>query len=293
VKADMEDQLVPVSNKKRYPVVNLVIAALLLVGLLVVWLWVGRSDPLESSSSGPPVVSPAPQPATPVSPDIPLRPEPITEAESGPMDTDSQLVGSEPPPPLPTEQEVDELLHTQLTVIGADANIKKLVGNQRPLELSAVLLDGLSQGVILRKKLSVGPPKQAFSVVQDGDAIYMNEDNYERYDSFANSIASLDSSSVVDSFHMLRPFYEQVYEKLSLDPGDFDNAIIRTLDLILATPEIEGPIELQREKVMYTYLDPTLESLPELQKQLLRMGPDNIGRIKEQAQIIRKGLLAQ
>ena len=295
MKADPEDQLVPVSNKKRYPVVNLVVAALLLFGLLGVWFWMDRSEPPQVDTSEAPVAASAPQPEAPVAPDIPRRQEstPVVETAAGSKDADGQDADAEPPPPMPSEQEIDELFRTQLTVVGADGNIKKLMGKQQPLELSAVLLDGLSQGVILRKKLPVGPPKKAFSAVQDGDMIYMSKDNYERYDSIANSIASLDSASVIDSFHMLRPFYEQVYEKLSLDPGDFDNAIIRTLDLILATPEVAHPIELQREKVMYTYLDPSLESLPELQKQLLRMGPDNIERIKQQAQAIRDGLLAQ
>jgi hypothetical protein len=62
---------------------------------------------------------------------------------------------------------------------------------------------------------------------------------------------------------------------------------------VLATPEIEEPIALTRKSVMYKYADPQLEQLTPMQKQLLRMGPDNIRRIKEQARALRAGLLNQ
>jgi hypothetical protein len=65
------------------------------------------------------------------------------------------------------------------------------------------------------------------------------------------------------------------------------------LDVILATPEIDDPIPLQHKSVMYTYADPELEKLPSVQKQLLRMGPENTRRIKAQAQLVRNGLLNQ
>jgi hypothetical protein len=42
---------------------------------------------------------------------------------------------------------------------------------------------------------------------------------------------------------------------------------------------------------MYRYADPQLEELVPLQKQLLRMGPENIRRIKLQARALREGLL--
>ena len=44
---------------------------------------------------------------------------------------------------------------------------------------------------------------------------------------------------------------------------------------------------------MYRYADPQLEQLSAVQKQLLRMGPDNIRRIKAQARVIRSGLLTE
>ena len=102
---------------------------------------------------------------------------------------------------------------------------------------------------------------------------------------------SVDTALLVGTFHRFRPLFEQAYGELGHKPANFDNAVIATLDLILAAREIEGPIPLQRKSVMYTYADPGLEKLPPLQKQLLRMGPDNTRLIKQYAAELRAALL--
>jgi len=52
------------------------------------------------------------------------------------------------------------------------------------------------------------------------------------------------------------------------------------IDVALATPDLQGDVQLVQPKVYYQYADPRLEQLKPLQKQLLRMGPQNVARIK-------------
>ena len=74
-------------------------------------------------------------------------------------------------------------------------------------------------------------------------------------------------------------------------PEGLDNALIRSLDQVLATPQVDGPIAVNRVEAIYKYRDPALEGLAPLQKQLLRMGPGNTAAIKKQAAALREGLL--
>ena len=53
-----------------------------------------------------------------------------------------------------------------------------------------------------------------------------------------------------------------------------------SIDHLLATPDLAGPIQLARPSVMYVYADPALEALSSGQKTLLRMGPQNAAVIK-------------
>jgi len=296
MKADPEEQLTPHSSRSRFPIVELLLALAIIGGLAFYWFWEEGNKPAESLIAVPPIAVPAPE--LPLTPDIPQRPEPTPmvtpDVSVTPEENEAPVEQPEPVPVVPlAPEEGDKLLLQQLTAAGADSSLQKIVSSEHPLDVSAALIDGLGRGLILRKFVPTGPTNQDFSVVKEGGVIYMGPASYERYDNLASTVSALDGDNLVDTFHTLRPLYEGAYTKLGLDPGDFDNAIIRTLDLVLATPEIDEPIALKPKSVVYLFADPALESLPNLQKQLLRMGPDNIRRIKEQAQIIRNDLLAQ
>jgi hypothetical protein len=286
MRADTEDQLhLPEQDRGGFPIVKLLLAVAVLVALLLFWYW-STQEATEEAVAVPPI----PEMAKPVlspAPDIPKRPEPAPQPVPEPVVENVQPA----PAVLPSAQESDQLLLEQLSGAGTDARLNGLVGTERPVEVSAALLDGVSRGIVLRKILPASAPSEPFGVTEQGDVTYMSTESYQRYDDYADSISALDSALLVDSFHLLRPIYERAYEQMGMDPGDFDNAIIRTLDLILATPEIEDPIPLETKSVMYIYADPKLEQMSSLQKQLLRMGPDNIRRVKAQARAVRAGLL--
>jgi hypothetical protein len=298
MRADPEEYMGQELRRDRIPIIELVLALAVIGALAAYWFWSDEKKPPAPTVEVPPVVAPVAQSGLPQTPDIPQRSEPaaapVPEVAGVVADTGAAVQPSEPAPTVRlTMQQGDALLLSQLSAAGAKANLKKLVSIPQAVEVTAALIDGLGRGNIQRKLLSASPPSEPFSVMDDGDEIFMNSAGYLRYDGYADAIAALDVSVLVDTFHTLRPLYEEAYGYLGLDPADFDNAVIRTLDLILATPEIGEPIALKPKSVVYIYADPSLEGLPGVQKQLLRMGPDNIRRIKQQARILREGLLAQ
>jgi hypothetical protein len=294
MRADPEEYVPLETRRDRVPIVELLLAVALIAGLLIFWFWTQEQEPAATAIAVPPIAATAPQsglPGSTATPDIPQRTEPVTVVVP---DATTPVAEAEPTRTTPlTPQEGDDLLRQQLAAAGAKPILLKMLSDQQPLEVSAALIDGLSHGIILRKFLPARPLSEPFGVVAEDDGIYMSTASYLRFDGFADAVAKLDIGVLVNTFHMLRPVYEQVYGYLGLNPDDFDNAVIRTLDLVLATPEIGEPIALKPKAVLYLYATPALEGLPDVQKQLLRMGPDNIRRIKQQAQSLRDGLLAR
>lgn len=287
MKANPDDQLGQHGATKGLPVVAIQIVVVLLVAMVMIWFWFDQEpvDPVvEGSTTLSDVVRPAPvKPA----PDVPRQPLPV--ADVTPAESPGDITDDAPVPVAPVDG--DAQLREVFVQAGADALLQEFLSDQRPLEISAALIDGTSWGAMLRKILPANPPEQAFGVDMRGDQLFMSTSSYVRYDVYADSIEALDTDAVVQGFHRLRPLYEAAYEALGLDPEDFDNAVVRTLDRILATPEIEGPVALEHNSVLYQFADPKLENLPELQKQMLRMGPQNMRRIKLKAQALRDGLL--
>lgn len=291
MRADPDDTLSQNPKRSRLPIFELLLALAVIAGLIIFWFWSDEEKPQEAEV--PQVVVPAKPPALPPTPDIPVREEPVIAPDTSAIDIEN-MEEAEPQAPAPlTLAEGDVILRQQLSAAGADAKLNKVVGGEHPLDLTAALIDGFGRGIILRKMLPLEKPKEAFIPDQDGSSLYMSAASYKRYNGYTDAITALNTSVLVEIFHTLRPLYQQAYDQLGLDPEDFDNAVIRTLDLVLATPDISDPIALKPKSVVYVYADPALESLPALQKQLLRLGPDNLRRIKQQARVLREGLLAQ
>ncbi|WP_461521849.1 DUF3014 domain-containing protein [Porticoccus sp.] len=203
--------------------------------------------------------------------------------------------------PAPTEKKVtlpslddsDKLAREQLALLSPDGKLELWLPGDYILRRGITLVDGLSRGIVLRKMLNAPTPEGKFLVNRDGDKIAIDPANYARYNYLVDALESLDTNSLVELFHMLRPLLEQAYGELGY-PGDkVDKAFIAALDQVLATPFPLMPIYLTQESVNFKFADPALEALPPLQKQLVRMGPENTKRVQAKAKAIREALLKQ
>ena len=156
---------------------------------------------------------------------------------------------------------------------------------------SAGLIDGFSQGLIPPKVLPLTPPKEKFKPRTIDGEPHVDPASYQRFNSFTKGITAVNPDLLVTAFHRYRPLIEQAYEEFGYSAEDMDNALIRSLDYVLATPEPAEPIALTRKEAVFQFSDPELEQLPPLQKQLLRTGPENSARIKQWVAKLRQGLL--
>lgn len=283
MKAAPEDRLESSNGRGGFPLLQVVLVVVILAAAWALWTTWQQPEPAETQVET--VEEVVVQPAElPPAEDIPRPAAPVPEVAGE---------TSEPAaPPLPPLEESDAMMREQLAAVGMGPELDQMEAEENLIQLGTALIDGFSRGVVQYKLLPVKRPAKPFSVELKGEGIYMDPAGYTRYDEYAEAIATLDTQALVGSFHRMRPLYEQAYAQLGLDPEAFDNAVIRMLDHVLQTPEIDEPIELTRKSVMYQYADPQLEQLSTVQKQLLRMGPQNLRRIKEQAAALREGLLS-
>jgi hypothetical protein len=228
----------------------------------------------------PPVQMPTPELELPPAPDIPQKPEPAAVA-----------VNEEPPQPPATLETSDQELRQSMSSHSASVLLNTALANENLIERSVSVVDGLSRGVLPIKALPITPPSEKFSVHTIDGKDYMNTESYHRYDSYARTIGELDTQTLTSNFNRFRPLLEQTYAGLGYPAQDFDNALIRVLDRVLATPQLREPIALKKKESVYIYTDTRIEQLTEMQKLLLRMGPDNTALIQAQAKDLREALL--
>jgi hypothetical protein len=263
-----------------------IIAGIVVLLALGVWLFSGQDDPPPEPEPQPvaevPVPEPEPEPVP--TPDIPPapepEPEPLPEPEPEPKPAEPALALDASDGPL--REMLEPVLPPALVPALETANL---------VERSAAVVDGLSRGVLRYKVLPLMPPEGRFATRKTAGQDFMDPVGYARYDAYAQAIESLDTDALVAAFHRFRPLLEEAYGYLGYKPKNFDNAVIRGLDNIIGAPVVNETIPVKKVEAVYKYVDADLEQLPDLQKQLLRMGPENTLKIQAQARALRTALL--
>ena len=194
-------------------------------------------------------------------------------------------------PTLPSLDNSDQFVRKRVSLMSNKENLQSWLATDDLLRRSASYLDGLARGVILTKIFPLNTPQGKFVTHRDGEGIWLNAGNYERYNSSILVLASMDMKLMAQMFHFSRPLIERAFSELGYQPRQMDGIILTALDQILSAPIIVEPIRLTSESVAYKFADSELESLSPLQKQLVRSGPENTQRIQEQALLLKNALL--
>ena len=239
---------------------------------LAAYLWYDReTEPVEAPTAPPAEV---PQPETPVEPQYPVP-------ETGPAP------GEEP---LPGIDDSDAAVRDALTGVFGSAAGEMLVPDSLVRRIVATI-DALPRQKLAARMRPVNPAPGKLAVEEsEGGGFVLKPENYERYKPFVQLVESADATQIVDMYLRFYPRFQEAYQQLGYPTGYFNDRFIAVIDDLLATPEIEEPIALQRPNVFYEYTDPELEARSVGQKALLRMGPENAAVIKAKLRDVRSDL---
>jgi len=251
----------------------IVVLLLVIAGgvVLLTGIWPPKEDP------APTVTAPPPEP--PPSPIMTAIEEPAPEPSEPP-----------PPPPEPVEDPLPRLEESDDAVRDAVGDIPLGTAGQQYLipgniiERSASLIYLMAQGDVPYKLLPVPRPKAAFPIMDDGTQVVTDPAGFERYDALTQWLQSLDLESLLSSLEWFIPLFREAWSYYGEDPAAFDMAVVMTLDLVIATPEIDlSEARLTRKEAVWIFEDPAIEGLAPIQKQVLRMGPENAKILKAKA----------
>lgn len=192
---------------------------------------------------------------------------------------------------LPDLDDSDGFVRERMQQVSEQAHFARWLTADDLLRRSTSYLDGLSRGVVLSKIFPLSAPKDKFTTHKDGQVIWLNAGNYERYDDTIDALMSLDTVAAAKMFHLARPLLEASFAEMGYNPRQMEGIILQAIDRVLATPIIVEPIELIHESVFYEFADPELEGLPPLQKQILRTGPENTQKLQQKALALKTALL--
>jgi len=202
-----------------------------------------------------PVSAPAPAPAPAV------KTGPLVQAENIPL------------PPL---AESDGVVRQLLMKLSSHPKVLAWLATNGLIENFTVATLNVSEGKSPTIHWRNLVPQGRFSILNTSRGVMLDPKSYRRYDDYAAAIGALDPPGTARLYLTLKPRITEAYRNLGYPEGDFDPVLERAMHELLTTPILQNDIALREKVITYKFADPDIESLTAAQKQLLRMGPDNV-----------------
>jgi hypothetical protein len=200
--------------------------------------------------------------------------------------------GSTEPAPkvqsLPTLDESDPIVIAKIDEYLSDAAMS-LVLTDDVIRRGVVYVDNLAKGKVAIKHTPVVKLEEKFSVAE-GDILTVDPNSYERYTPYVKIFTSMSAAQAIRLYDEYKPLINSAYTEIGYGNDEFDKTLEDAIDLLLDTPEPEGALPLLRDSVTYRYAFSEWEQLPAAQKQLLRMGPENMKKVKAALRSIKEQL---
>ena len=263
---------------------NPIILAILFAGILATLVFILMTGDYGKSE--------VPEQITEIQPiEIEMVPAPEPEPfEDEVVAVEEEVLPELPPAPV-TEETADTYARESIESVNGGKALAQFVAGDYIVERAVAIVDALRRGEVPYKLLPVGRPSKPFPISDDGLRVTMDPSGFSRYDGFAQWVNGIDVLAIVE---LLNDYEQIATEALSrMGVGDFDirSAVLAATTEILATPIAPQSPELMKREANWVYMDPELEALSSLQKQVLRMGPDNSGIVQAKARELRGALL--
>ena len=227
-----------------------------------------------------PSVEPVPAPIAAQAPAAPIAAPVVTEVQP-----------KIPPAPVVSEETGDQYARESIDAVNGGKALARFVAGDYVVERAVAIIDALRRGEVPYKLLPVGKPSTTFPISDNGLRVTLDTAGFSRYDGFAQWVGGLNTPALVSLLNDYEMIATQALTRMGVTDFDIRSALLAATTQILSTPQVSVDAELMRREANWVYMDPELEALSSVQKQVLRMGPENADIVQQKARDIRGALL--
>lgn len=282
------------------------LAAVVVVILIAIWL-LFRSPAVENVASPlPAVVETTSEPKMPtmvtndsVTAEIEDT-EPVVEPIVEPFRAEQPKVVDAPPEllvadsKLPALNESDAEVRSSLLDLSWQPGLAGLFMQEDMVRRFVALTDNVSRGQIVPELQVVQPLDRPFAVQSEEPEVYrIDPAGYQRYEPYLTLLESVPVAAQLALLEYYQPLFEEAFNELGYPDTSFIQRLMQAVDYVLEQPVRGGLFLLERPSVMYQFADPDVEAMTDVQKQLIRMGPDNQQRLNQWLQRLKIELKRQ
>ena len=167
----------------------------------------------------------------------------------------------------------------------------QFVAGDYVVERAVALADHLRRGEVPYTLIPVSRPKQPFKILDDGLRVTIHPDSFERYDPFAQWIDGIDAEALVATYRKFSTVAAGALSAMGVTDVSINEVALAAVTEVISVPNVDLSAELMKQEANWVYVDPELEAMPALHKQIVRMGPINMELVQSKAREIRGALL--
>lgn len=264
-----------------------IIAAIAAIGLLFLVYLAATFESPEGPTRTVEIEAPVPRPPEPVQREpepLPVTREPAA-VEDIPAETSEPLPVTREPVEevveLPSLNASQPFVMEEITALEAGEQVSGYLTGDDLVRKFVVFADNVREGSLPQLDYPIRRLPQAMAVRELDENLYeMQEVSYRRFTPLVDALAAINPQQGVALYETIKPLLADAYTEIGYRNSDFDEVIIGAIDEILQARTAEGPFQLIKPKVMYVYADAEIEAMSPVEKQLLRMGPENAEKLK-------------
>jgi hypothetical protein len=154
------------------------------------------------------------------------------------------------------------------------------LANERLIVNFVVVTGRIAEGQSPATELKSIGPIGPFRARASRGVVSIDPASYHRYDRYAQAVSAIDAGGAARVYETLEPRINEADRSFG-GAGAFDAVLERAIVELLKVPAVDGDVALTPAGLGYAFADPALEAMSPAQKQLFRMGPDNVRIIQK------------
>jgi hypothetical protein len=186
---------------------------------------------------------------------------------------------------LPPLDETDPLVRQLVRALSTHPAVAAWLANDHLIVNFVVVTGKIADGQTPAAELKSIGPIAPFRTRAAHGAVAIDPASYHRYDRYAQAVAALDARGVARLYETIKPRINEADRNFG-GAGAFDAVLERAIVQLLEVPVVDGDVALNASGLGYAFADPRLEGMSPPQKQLFRMGPDNVRAIQDKLRAI-------
>ena len=182
---------------------------------------------------------------------------------------------------LPSLNDSDDFVLEGLRALQNGAALIRVLADEQLIRSIVVFVDNISRGEFPQTSLPYKRIEQEMSVRNIDENLFVMEANaHERFNQLIDTFVAVDTDQAMILYRTLQPLFQQAYAEIGSRNVNFDDTLRSAINAVRRSPNAEGPYQLVKPSVMFLYADADIENMEEMEKQLIRIGPENTEKLK-------------